>query len=108
MKTITTERLQTLKSKNENFELINTLDAEHFEKAKIPDSINIPIAQGNFADRVLEATGTKQKLVVVYCASHDCDSSTKAAKLLDEAGFDVADYEGGAAAWKDAGQPLAV
>jgi len=108
MKTITTERLQSLKSEDEDFVLINTLDAEHFEKTKIPGSINIPVSQDSFTDKVLEAVGSQQKLIVVYCASHECDSSTKAAKLLDEAGFNVVDYEGGAEAWKDAGQPLAV
>ncbi|WP_182869132.1 rhodanese-like domain-containing protein [Rhodopirellula sp. JC639] len=108
MKTVTTERLKTLKAEGKDFLLVNTLDANHFGQTQIPDSINIPLSQDNFTGKVLDAAGSKQKLVVVYCASADCDSSTKAAKELEEAGFNVADYEGGAAAWKASGEPLAV
>ncbi|WP_233902925.1 rhodanese-like domain-containing protein [Stieleria maiorica] len=100
--------MKTLKAENKDFLLVNTLDAKHFAQTRIPDSINIPLSQGGFTDKVLNTAGSKQKLVVVYCASDDCDSSTKAAKELDDAGFNVADYEGGAAAWKASGEPLAV
>lgn len=108
MNTVTTERLKTLKSEHDDLLLINTLDPEHFEKTKIPGSINIPVSQDDFVSKVLETAGSKGRLVIVYCASHDCDSSAQAAKQLADAGFNVADYEGGAAAWKDAGEPLAV
>lgn len=108
MKSITTERLQTLQREKADFLLVNTLDAEQFEKTKIPGSVNIPQSQDDFTAKVLEAGGSKQKMVVTYCASDECSSSTHAAEKLEDAGFNVADYEGGAKAWKDAGQPLAV
>jgi rhodanese-related sulfurtransferase len=108
MKSITTDRLQKLQNESDDFLLVNTLDAEHFPKTKIPGSVNIPQSQDDFTAKVLEASGSKQKLVVTYCASEECNSSTQAAKKLEDAGFNVADYEGGAKAWKDAGQPLAV
>jgi len=97
--------LQKLQSENADFLLVNTLDAEHFPKTKIRGSVNIPQSQDDFTTKVLEAGGSKQKqkLVVTYCASEQCNSSTQAAKKLEDARFNVADYEGGAMAWKDAG-----
>ncbi|WP_153558501.1 rhodanese-like domain-containing protein [Roseimaritima sediminicola] len=106
MKTVTTERLQTLIEENKDFLLVNTLDPEDFAKTRIQGAINIPVSQDDFVDNVVRAAGSKQKLIIVYCASRQCDSSTKAAKRLDEAGVNVADFEGGAAAWQEAGQPL--
>ena len=108
MKFITTERLQTLTNKNADFPLVNTLDVEFFEKTKILWSVNIPQSQNDFVDKLLEATGSKQKMVVTYCANDQCNSSTHAAEKLEAADFNVADYEGGAKAWKDAGKRLEV
>ena len=105
MQTITTEQLHTWQANSQDYLLVNTLDPEHFEKTKIPNAINIPVSRQDFVDKVLFAAGSKQRLVVVYCASHDCQSSTKAAKRLSEAGFNVADYEGGAAAWNEQSPP---
>jgi hypothetical protein len=75
MKSITTERLQKLQIESDDFLLVNTLDAEHFSKMKIPGSVNIPQSEDDFVTNVLEASGSKQKLVVTYCASEQCNSS---------------------------------
>ncbi len=104
MRPITTEQLKAAKDGRSDFLLVNTLDSEQFDNTKIPDSVNIPQSQDNFAEQVEQASAEKKRPVVVYCASADCDSSTQAAKKLDAAGFsDVYDYEGGAKAWKEAG-----
>ena len=51
---------------------------------------------------VEQEAGGKDKSVVVYCASSHCNSSEKAAKKLEEAGFTaVSRYTGGAAAWQE-------
>jgi len=54
---------------------------------------------------LFESSG-RHKPVVVYCASEQCNSSEKAAKKLEDAGFTaVSRYTGGAAAWqKEAGE----
>jgi len=45
--------------------------------------------------------GAKTDKLVVYCANQQCDSSEKATKKLEEAGFtSVLTYKGGAEAWK--------
>lgn len=105
MKTITTDGLKALKGQNAKLTLVNTLGAGAFEKTKIPGAINVPLESGDFAARVEQEAGGKDKPVVVYCASQQCDSSEKAAKKLESAGFSaVSRYTGGAAAWQnDAG-----
>lgn len=108
MKTLSVQELKDRKQRGENFPLINTLSAEDFGKTKIPDSTNVPLESGDFVSRVEAAAGGKDQPVVVYCASEECQSSTKAAKKLEEAGFtEVYDFEGGAKAWREAGEPLA-
>ncbi|SRR6056297_365761 len=109
MKTIDTERLKQLKSGDTDFLLINTLDSEHFDDTKIPGSINVPQSDSNFVQNVESKVSSKSQPVVVYCASKECDSSSKAAQKLEDAGFtEVIDFEGGAQEWKNAGESLAV
>ena len=101
MKTITTEDLKALQEQNGDLTLVNTLGAEAFEKTKIPGAINFPLESDDFAARVEQAAGSKNKPVVVYCASQQCNSSEKAARKLESAGFTaVSRYTGGAAAWQ--------
>lgn len=80
--------------------LINVLSKEDFNTRHIRNSINIPLKTPRFSDRVEEVVGDKERRVVVYCASFDCDASTKAATELEAEGFtDVYDYEGGTKDW---------
>jgi len=101
MKTITTKELQELQSTEPDLPIINTLSRDAFEKTRIPGAINIPQDEPEFSDRVARAVGAKTEKLVVYCASQQCDSSEKATKKLEEAGFtSVLTYKGGAEAWK--------
>jgi len=101
MQAITTEKLKSLREKGDNLLIVNTLDPEQFDKSKIPGAVNIPQSQANFAQNVEKKLSDKSKPVVVYCASKECQSSTEAAKKLDDAGFTkVFDYVGGAKAWQ--------
>jgi rhodanese-related sulfurtransferase len=105
MKTITTGELKAQCGKPGCPTLVNTLGAEEFEKTKIPGAINVPLESSDFAARVEKEAGGKDKPVVVYCASRQCNSSQKAGQKLEAAGFTaVSRYTDGAAAWqKDAG-----
>ena len=101
MKTITTKELQELQSTEDDLPIINTLPRDAFEKTRIPGAINIPQDEPEFSDRVARAVGAKIDKLVVYCANQQCDSSEKATKKLEEAGFtSVLTYKGGAEAWK--------
>ena len=80
--------------------VVNVLSQEDFERAHIPGSRNIPVDTENFAEKVEELAGGKNYPVVVHCADEECQASPKAAKMLDEAGFEqVYDYEGGIKEW---------
>jgi rhodanese-related sulfurtransferase len=108
MNAITTEQLEKKQQDKSNCLLVNTLDAEHFEKTKIPGSVNIPQSSDDFTSQVEQQAGGKEKEVVVYCASEACHSSDEAAEKLEKAGFtNVSDFAAGAEGWKNTGHELA-
>jgi rhodanese-related sulfurtransferase len=90
------------------FALINTLSPEQFRVTRIPGSENVPLEDEEFVEKVGQCAGSKANAVVVYCADSECDSSSKAAARLEEAGFtSVYDYTGGAKSWQANGGILA-
>lgn len=101
MKAISRDELKRMNEEQErDFVLINVLPRESFREQHIRTSINIPVNEEHFTEKVEEVAGGKDRDVVVYCASFDCDASPKAGQKLDEAGFSrVYDYEGGTKDW---------
>ena len=100
MQTISAQELKHFWDRGEDFLLSNTLPAEQFPETKIPGAVNIAHDSDDFAEHVLEKAGSKEKAIVVYCASRQCDSSAKAAKKLLDAGFEeVWDFQDGAEGW---------
>ena len=101
MNTITKEQLKKKMDSVNDITVVNTLPEDQFENNKIDGSINIPQTAPDFVDRVSAAVSqNKNAEIVVYCASAKCDSSTQAAKKLEQAGFTkVFEYEGGAQEW---------
>ncbi|MDX1633894.1 MAG: rhodanese-like domain-containing protein [Marinobacter sp.] len=101
MKSITRDDLKTMnETEHEDFVLINVLPREKFNEKHIRTSINIPVDDDDFVDKVESIAGSKQRKIVVYCANFECDASPKAAKKLEDAGFtQVYDYEGGTKDW---------
>ena len=107
MHTLTREQFESLRRNDDSALIINVLDEDHFQEEHIPGSINIPLSSDEFVQRVEQEAGTKDRKIVVYCASFECDASPKAARKLDEAGFsNVLDYEGGTKDWKEAGHDI--
>ena len=97
MRMTTTDALKASCGQDAAITLINTLEAESFEKTKIPGAINDPLESVDFVARVEKAAGGKDRPIVVYCASPQCDSSEKGARKLETAGFTaVSRYVGGA------------
>ena len=102
MKTVDASGLKTLLDGNEDVLLVNTLKAESFEKTRITGAANIPLENEDFVARVEQQAGGKNKSVVVYCASQECNSSEKAAEKLENSGFTaVTDLAGGFKAWQE-------
>lgn len=104
METLTTPQLAR-KLENEDLLLLNVLDEDHFDAARIPGSQNLPLGSDGFVREAQTIAGNKQKTIVVYCAGPACNASPTAARLLDEAGFaNVYDYEGGLKEWAMSGR----
>jgi rhodanese-related sulfurtransferase len=102
VRNISAQDLKHMWDRGEDFLLVNTLPAEKFSGTKVLGAVNIPESNDDFAARVLEKAGARDRAIVLYCANRDCDSSTKAAQKLLDAGFeDVQVFEEGAEGWQD-------
>lgn len=103
MKTISTDKLKSLRKSNEGFLLIDVLSKEGFDKDHIPGARNVPLDSSDFVKAVeLKASGSRTRKVVLYCGSPECDASSKAAQMLVDGGFtDVHEYEGGLSTWNE-------
>jgi rhodanese-related sulfurtransferase len=101
MQSITRDDLKRMNdTEHEDFVLINVLPTQSFNEQHIRTSVNVPADNDNFVQQTQSIAGKKERKIVVYCASFDCDASTKAAKKLEQAGFtQVYDYEGGTRDW---------
>ena len=72
--------------------LMDVRDKADFEAEHIKGAISVPI--GELLVRA-EQNWDKDHEIIVYCGSFECPASSKAAKMLDDAGFEnVLDYEG--------------
>ncbi len=84
--------------------IVDVRDAAQFATGHLPNAKNIPLAE--LDSRIGELDKLKSKSVVVVCQS-GTRASAAAAKLA-KAGFaEVVNLDGGIAAWKTAGLPLA-
>ena len=82
--------------------LVDARDEEQFAAEHIPGAVSLPAAV--YADTLLffaEEHG-REKTVVVYCGTEDCEMSAElAVRLRDEAEFtDVRVLDGGILAWR--------
>lgn len=97
--TLTRDELKEKMDAGDDFALVNVLSEEQFEQEHIPGSINIPLDQ---VEEEFPRRFDEDDDIVVYCASHSCQASPKAAEKLEAMGFtDVKDYEGGLSDWKE-------
>lgn len=102
MQAISRDQLKDMNQNHRDFVLINVLPRDDFNAQHIRTSINIPVEDKNFVEKVEAVTGDKKRDIIVYCASFDCNASEKAAKALEKAGFsNTYDYEGGTKDWFD-------
>jgi rhodanese-related sulfurtransferase len=88
-----------------DFVLVDALGPISYAAAHLPGAINItPERVDALAPRRIPDLDT---LVVVYCASEDCESSVDVGRRLLELGYrNVFHYAGGKRNWTDAGLPL--
>ena len=103
MKEIKADELKEKLEKNE-ITLIEVLDKESYEKFHIRGAIHIPLE--NIAAEAKERFD-KEDEIVVYCSDYECKASPKAARKLDNLGFEnVYHFRGGKKEWKEKGLPM--
>lgn len=91
--------------RGDDFDLVEVLPRESFLESHLPGAINIP------GDELREQAPRKlpdtSREIVVYCANPSCKASPRAARLLEDLGYEnVKDYAGGKEHWKEGGLPL--
>lgn len=103
-KRITRDELTNMVSSGQKFKLVDVLDKEHYEKEHIQGAISLPL---NEIEKKAEKVLKKDEMIVVYCASFDCQASTSAAEKLLSLGYkNVLDYKGGLKDYRAANLPL--
>jgi len=111
LKLITLETLLEMMENKEDFKLVETLHPDDYASGHIPGAIHIPTPHDMTPEQMsaeAEKLGiNKTDVVVTYCASYTCVASTRAARLLLEAGFtNVLDFKASKKGWVDAGFEL--
>ena len=81
---------------NSNYQFIDVRTDDEYDSGHIPNSMHIPLHQ--IQDRMSEIDSLKNKNIIAYCRSGA--RSSKATKILVEAGFDVLNLSGGVLSWK--------
>lgn len=105
MRTISREELNE-RLANDNLTLVEVLAPKYYRKFHLPGAVNVPLDE-DFDQRIQQVAPDKGAPVVVYCLDTDCDASPKAAKRLEELGYqDVFDYAAGKMDWKEGGLPV--
>ena len=102
-KIITREELKKWIDEKKDFVLIDVLSQASYEGRHLPNAKNVPISDTEFLGKVEKYVPNKETSVVVYCASFTCQTSSRAARTLADAGYiNVYDFKGGLADWQDA------
>ena len=102
---VSRERLLELMEGDEELILVDALSQLSYAVSHIPGAINIPPDWVD--DRAPRRIPDLDTLVVVYCESNQCDSSTDVARRLVELGYrNVGHYVEGKRDWVAAGLPL--
>ncbi len=99
------DELSALMKSGRKFRLVDVLPREHYKKEHIKGAISIPLVE--LEKKAPGILPEKSEMIIVYCASFECQASTSAAKQLERLGYtNVLDYKGGLADYKEANLPL--
>jgi rhodanese-related sulfurtransferase len=85
-----------IRSKENNFVVVDVREAEDFEKEHVPGAINLPKEKWQSPDGL-----QKNKTNIVYCYTQTCHLAAKACRILASRGYPVMEMEGGFKAWKE-------
>lgn len=103
---ISKSKLQAMMREEKNLAVVDVLSPASYGNHHIAGAVNVPL--GELKQAIEAGRFQKDQTLVVYCSSYPCGASTKAAKMLNDAGFEhVYDYKGGIGEWKEANLPTA-
>ncbi len=102
---INKEEILGLMDKSQPMVLVEALPIKYFNEAHLPGAVQIDYTE--VTEKAPSLLTNKNKKIVVYCASSDCENSTKAATTLDKLGYEnVFIYKEGKKEWIDSGLPI--
>ncbi|MEW6144501.1 MAG: rhodanese-like domain-containing protein [Thermodesulfobacteriota bacterium] len=105
MRHITREELRDALDNGARVTLVEALPEKYWRDGHLPGAIQIDHTE--VAEKAGDLLPDKGARVVVYCASTECQNSTKAARTLEALGYtDVYEYVEGKKDWAEAGLPL--
>ncbi|QDU40876.1 molybdopterin biosynthesis protein MoeB [Maioricimonas rarisocia] len=106
MQAINRDKVREMMENRGDVTVVEVLGEEYYEKFHLPGAANVPL-NDSFESSIQNVASDKSAPVVVYCLDRACDASPKAARKLDELGYEeVYDYDAGKMDWKDAGLPI--
>ncbi len=105
MKLITREELRDKLIMGEAPTLVEALAEKYWLDSHLPGAIQMDYSE--VAQKAHEFLPEKNAEIVVYCASADCQNSSKAARTLEDLGYtNVREYCEGKQNWLEAGLPV--
>ncbi len=104
-KTITREQIKENFDTKEQMTIIEALPRKYFDAKHLPGALNIP--HDEIQECAPDMLPDKDALIVVYCASTDCQNSKIATESLQEMGYTtVFEYVEGKQHWLEADFPV--
>lgn len=104
-KTITREQIKEKIDRQEPMTIIEALPQKYFEAQHLPGALNIP--HDEIRVKAVDMLPDKDALIVVYCASTECQNSTIATNTLQQMGYSNAfEYVEGKQHWLEANLPV--
>jgi|SRR3989338_1554998 len=104
VKTIARDELVKMRAADQKVKVVDVLPRESYEQEHIQGAISLPLGE---IDENAAGLLNKEETIVVYCASFECQASTKAAEKLQALGYKKAlDYKGGLKDYKEGNLPL--
>lgn len=105
MKRITREELRDRLILRDDVVLVEALPEKYWNESHLPGSVQMDYTE--VKGRAHELLPDKGVHVIVYCASTECQNSSKASRTLEELGYEnVFEYEEGKQHWIEAGLPV--
>ncbi len=102
---ISREELRNKLILRESLTLVEALPEKYWRDSHLPGAIQMDYTE--VAEKGHNLLPDKEAKIVVYCASTECQNSSKAARTLEDLGYkNVNEYAQGKQHWLEAGLPL--